>query len=122
MTHSPEPSQDDRQISAPKLGPLPGLPPLQINFGDGAPLACWLQILASNLDTGCDLDRTSQPSAHGVVAQHDDKRVVVFGHVHHGYPAQSPAIASPPGQLGDLEGEEQPYFRPERVPCAFCCK
>jgi hypothetical protein len=64
VANSPEPRLDGRQTSAPKLGPLPGLPPLQVNFGDGAPLARWLQILASKLDSGCDLDRTPQPSAH----------------------------------------------------------
>jgi hypothetical protein len=60
----PEPRLDGRQTSAPKLGPLPRLPPMQVNFRDGAPLARWLQILASNLDSGCDLDQTPQPSAH----------------------------------------------------------
>jgi hypothetical protein len=41
-----------------------------------------------------------------VVAQHDDKRVVVCGHDHQGFPAQSFALFNPLGQLGDLEGEE----------------
>jgi hypothetical protein len=87
VANYPEPCLDGRQTSAPKLGPLPRLPPLQVNFWDGAPLTRWLQILASNMGPDCELDWTPQPSAHRVVTQHDDKWVVACNHDHQGFPA-----------------------------------